>query len=52
MPWFDIAMLLRPVLLVLMALIMLGIVGWAYWPSRRARLEESALIPLRDDHEI
>ena len=52
MPWFELAMLLRPVLLVLMVLIIIGIGAWAYWPSRRAALQERALIPLRDDHEI
>jgi cbb3-type cytochrome oxidase subunit 3 len=52
MPWFDIAMLLRPVLLVLMLIIVLGIAVWSYWPSRRAQFEDRAMIPLRDDYEI
>ena len=32
----------------LMALF-LAIVAWAYWPSRKARLERHGRIPLEDD---
>ncbi|MEM7021902.1 MAG: cbb3-type cytochrome c oxidase subunit 3 [Pseudomonadota bacterium] len=30
-------------------ILFLAIVGWAYWPKRKARFEEDAQIPLRDD---
>jgi len=32
----------------LMALF-LGIVAWAFWPSRKARMERHGKIPLKDD---
>jgi cbb3-type cytochrome oxidase subunit 3 len=34
---------------VLMLLIFCAIVAWAYAPRRRAQLDDSAQIPLRDD---
>ncbi|MGI9437671.1 MAG: cbb3-type cytochrome oxidase subunit 3 [Geminicoccaceae bacterium] len=30
-------------------ILFLCIVAWAYWPKRKARFEEDAQIPLRDD---
>jgi cytochrome c oxidase cbb3-type subunit 4 len=30
-------------------ILFLGIVAWAYWPKRKARLEKDAQIPLRED---
>jgi cbb3-type cytochrome oxidase subunit 3 len=49
MNWFDLAMMLRPLMLVLMAAIFVGIAAWALAPRRRARLADHAFIPLRDD---
>ena len=49
MNWFDFAMMLRPLMLVLMTAIFAGIALWAYAPRRRARLADHAVIPLRDD---
>jgi cbb3-type cytochrome oxidase subunit 3 len=45
----QLAMSLRPLLLVWMALIFVGIAWWAYSPRRRERLDACARIPLRDD---
>ena len=47
--WFDLAMVTRPLELVLMAAIFLGSVWRVLSPRRRRQYEESALIPLRDD---
>ncbi len=30
-------------------LLFLGIVAWAYWPTRKRKLQEYGQIPLRDD---
>lgn len=30
-------------------LLFLGIVAWAYWPTRKRKLQEHGQIPLRDD---
>ena len=49
MQWFDLAMMLRPLELVLMVLILLGIFAWSYAPKRRAEFEERGRIPLGDD---
>ena len=32
-------------------ILFIGIVAWAYWPSRRRKLEDIANIPLRDEEE-
>lgn len=32
-------------------LVFVGIVAWAYWPTRRKKLEEHGKIPLRDDED-
>jgi cytochrome c oxidase cbb3-type subunit 4 len=32
-------------------LLFLAIVAWAYWPSRRKKMQEHARIPLEDDDE-
>jgi len=31
--------------------IFVGIVIWAYWPKRKAEMDDHAQIPLRDDKE-
>ncbi|MBX6368220.1 MAG: cbb3-type cytochrome c oxidase subunit 3 [Rhodospirillales bacterium] len=49
MSWFEIAMELRPWMLVAMCLLFLLLAGRALAPGRRARLEDAARIPLRDD---
>ncbi len=41
--------ILRQLWLVWFMGLFVGIVAWAYWPSRRGRLDELANIPLRDD---
>jgi len=32
-----------------LVLLFVGIVAWAYWPSRKQRFERDAEIPFRDD---
>jgi cbb3-type cytochrome oxidase subunit 3 len=49
MDWFSLAMLLRPLLLVLMLVIFVGIFAWAYWPSRKSAFEDQGRIPFRED---
>ena len=49
MSWFHFAMDLRPWFLVWIAAIFVAIVFWALSPSRRARLDDAARIPLRDE---
>ncbi len=46
---FDLAMLARPLELLLMTAIFIGIAWRAWLPQRRPRHDEHALIPLRDD---
>jgi cbb3-type cytochrome oxidase subunit 3 len=46
---WDLAMAMRPVELILMAAIFVGIAWRAWAPSRRRENEEHAMIPLRDD---
>jgi cytochrome c oxidase cbb3-type subunit 4 len=43
--------LLRPMWLVWLSVIFLGIVVWAFWPRNRAKLEGYGAIPLRDDEK-
>ncbi len=50
MNWFEIAMHLRPLQLVLMVVIFVAIGLWAYAPRRKERLDDYARIPLRDDN--
>jgi cbb3-type cytochrome oxidase subunit 3 len=49
MKLFDFAMLARPLELLLMTAIFIGIVWRALSPRRRQQHDEHALIPLRDD---
>ena len=46
---FDLAMLARPLELLLMTAIFIGIAYRAMSPRRRRQHDEHALIPLRDD---
>jgi cbb3-type cytochrome oxidase subunit 3 len=46
---FDLAMLARPLELLLMTAIFVGIAWRALSPLRRRQHDEHALIPLRDD---
>ncbi|MCC7425664.1 MAG: cbb3-type cytochrome c oxidase subunit 3 [Alphaproteobacteria bacterium] len=39
---------LRPTWIVLMLLVFVAIVAWAFWPGRRKALEAHGDIPLRD----
>jgi cytochrome c oxidase cbb3-type subunit 4 len=41
--------LLRSVWVVWFMLLFIGIVVWAFWPSRRRKLEDLGRIPLRGD---
>ncbi len=41
--------LLRPLWVVWLMLIFLGIVVWAYWPKRKAEMDDHAQIPFRED---
>ena len=49
MKLFDLAMSARPLELVLMTAIFVGIAWRAWLPRRRRMHDEHALIPLRDD---
>jgi len=46
---WDLAMAMRPVELLLMGAIFVGIAGRVLSPGRRRQYEEKANIPLRDD---
>jgi cytochrome c oxidase cbb3-type subunit 4 len=37
--------------LVWLVILFVGIVAWAFWPSRKERLQRHADIPLRDDDD-
>ena len=41
--------LLSSLWVVWFAVLFVGIVTWAYWPSKRRALEDQRYIPLRDD---
>ncbi len=49
MTLFDLAMAMRPLELVLMGAIFVGIAWRALSPQRRRQHAENAMIPLRDD---
>jgi cbb3-type cytochrome oxidase subunit 3 len=49
--WFDLAMWARPLELVLMLAIFVGIAWHALSPRRRKDYQDSAMIPLRDERE-
>jgi cytochrome c oxidase cbb3-type subunit IV len=40
---------LKSLWVVWIAAVFVGIVVWAYWPRRKAAMEDHARIPLRDD---
>jgi cbb3-type cytochrome oxidase subunit 3 len=40
---------LRPIVTIWVFLVFVGILGWIYWPRRRAVYDSAATIPLRDD---
>ncbi len=48
MDWIAIYPALKSLWVVWFFLVFGGIVAWALWPSRRARLQEHGSIPLRD----
>ena len=50
MDWLGLIDRLHAPLSVLMLVIFCAIVAWAYAPRRRAQMDDSAQIPLRDDH--
>jgi cytochrome c oxidase cbb3-type subunit 4 len=39
----------RPLWVVWLTLLFLGIVAWAFWPKNRERLENHGAIPLKDE---
>jgi cytochrome c oxidase cbb3-type subunit 4 len=41
--------LLRSLWVVWLMVLFLGIVAWAFWPSRKGRMEKHGRIPLDDD---
>ena len=41
----------RSLWVVWLMLIFVGVLAWAYWPSRRRRLQAHANIPLEDDRK-
>ncbi len=49
MDWFHFAMSVRPFFMVWVALLMIGILVWFCWPTRRRQLDEHGRIPLNDD---
>lgn len=49
MDWAAIYPVLKSLWVVWFAILFVGIVVWAFWPSRRRRLEEHGRIPLRDE---
>lgn len=48
MDWIAIYPLLRSLWVIWFMALFVGIAAWAFWPTRRRRLEEHAQIPLRD----
>lgn len=42
---------LRPLWGLWLMVVFLGIVAWAFWPKNKARYEDAAMIPLRDDED-
>ena len=49
MNWFDFAMSLRPIFMVWVVLLVVGVLGWYCRPRRSRLLDEYARIPLEDD---
>lgn len=49
MDWQPLYSLLRSLWVVWFMALFIGIVVWAFWPSRRRKLEEHGRIPLRRD---
>ncbi len=49
MDWLEIYPLLRSAWVVWFTVLFIGIVAWAFWPSRRRKLEELGRIPLRGE---
>ncbi len=45
----DAFALLRPLWVVWLMLIFLGIVVWVMWPKRKAEMEDHARIPFREE---
>jgi cytochrome c oxidase cbb3-type subunit 4 len=43
--------LLRQLWVLWFALLFVGIVAWAFWPSNKARLEAQGRVPLDDDRD-
>jgi cbb3-type cytochrome oxidase subunit 3 len=50
MDWLGLIGRLHAPLSVLILVIFCAIVAWAYAPRRRRQMDDSARIPLRDDH--
>jgi cytochrome c oxidase cbb3-type subunit 4 len=49
MDWTGLYPLLKSVWIVWFMALFIGIVAWAFWPSRKKTLEQLGRIPLRDD---
>lgn len=49
MTWESFYAFMSSLWVVWFVLLFSGIVAWAMWPSRRARFEDNARIPLRGD---
>lgn len=49
MSLMEFYMLLKSVWTLWFALLFVGIVAWAFWPTRANRLQDHANIPLRED---
>ena len=45
----SIISVLRSAWSVWMMIFFVGILGWAYWPRNKAKIESHAMIPLKDD---
>lgn len=50
MDWMEFVTHLQGVLLILTVVIFVAIAAWAYSPKSRRVMDDSAQIPLRDDH--
>jgi cytochrome c oxidase cbb3-type subunit 4 len=46
------AIMLHSIWTVLLVLIFIGIVAWAYSGKRKVAFEEAARLPLEDDHDL
>lgn len=51
MDWNELSEFMRPIWVVWLFLMFLGIIAWAFWPRRQDEMNAHAQIPLRDEDE-